>query len=151
MNSPKRKIYPPVWLLLCLVTLFAVDHFVTPNDRSPTALIYLGGAVILLGLGIVVWAGGGFRKAGTDMVPFKKVTALVTTGVYRYTRNPMYLGMTLVLLGTALLLANMPGITVVPFFMVVIQARFILPEERMLRELFGDDYKTYCAEVRRWL
>ncbi len=151
MDSPRRKIYPPVWLLLCLLALFALEHFVTPNSQAPTALRYLGVASILLGLGLAVWAGGGFRKAGTDMVPFKNVTALVTTGIYRYTRNPMYLGMALVLLGTALLLGSMAGLIVVPLFMVIIQTRFIQAEEEMLRELFGDDYKNYCARVRRWL
>ncbi len=151
MDSPKRKIYPPVWLALCLLTMIAIDHFVTPHGQSPMALRYLGFAIILLGLGLAAWAGGDFRKAGTDMVPFKNVTALVTDGIYRYTRNPMYLGMALLLLGTALLLGSLLSIIVVPFFMTIIQTRFIQPEEHMLRELFGDDYTDYCARVRRWL
>ena len=151
MDKPRRRIYPPIWLLLGLVTMFAIDHFIVSASRPPPGLRYLGLVPILLGIGLAVWAGGGFRKAGTDMVPFKNVTALVTDGVYRYTRNPMYLGMALVLVGTALLLGNMLTILVVPLFMVIIQTRFIVPEERMLGELFDADYKNYCARVRRWI
>ena len=151
MDSPKRKIYPPVWLGLCLLTMIAIDHFATPRGQSPVVLRYLGFAIIFSGIGLAAWAGGGFRKAGTDMVPFKNVTALVTDGIYRYTRNPMYLGMALLLLGTALLLGNLLSTIVIPLFVVIIQRRFIQPEEQMLRELFGDDYTNYCARVRRWL
>jgi protein-S-isoprenylcysteine O-methyltransferase Ste14 len=63
----------------------------------------------------------------------------------------MYLGMALVLLGTAVLLGNILAVLVVPLFMVIIQTRFIVPEEQMLRELFGADYKNYCSRVRRWI
>lgn len=151
MDSPKRKIYPPVWLAFCLLTMIAIDHFVTPLSQSPAALRYLGVAIICSGVGLAAWAGGGFRKAGTDMVPFKNVTALVTDGVYRYSRNPMYLGMALLLLGTVLLLGSVLSTIVIPCFMIIIQRRFIEPEERMLHKLFADDYANYCARVRRWL
>ncbi|MGI9289393.1 MAG: methyltransferase family protein [Pseudomonadales bacterium] len=151
MDKPTRKIYPPVWLLFGLLAMFALDHFFAPNIQFPPVFPYLGGAAILLGIGLAVWAGGGFKKADTDMVPFKNVTALVTDGIYRYTRNPMYLGMALVLLGTALLLSSLLAMLVIPVFLGVIQARFILPEEQMLRELFGSDYEEYCRRVRRWL
>lgn len=151
MDKPRRKIYPPIWLLFGLLAMFALDHFFTPASQLPPTLRYFGGATILLGVGLAVWAGGGFKKAGTDMVPFKNVTALVTDGIYRYTRNPMYLGMALVLLGTALLLSSVLAMLVIPVFVGVIQARFILPEEQMLRELFGSDYGEYCRRVRRWL
>lgn len=151
MDKPARKIYPPIWLLLGLLTMFALDYFLVSTSQPPPRLRYFGVVPILLGIGLTISAGGGFRKAGTDMVPFKNVTALVTSGVYRFTRNPMYLGMALVLLGTAVLLGNILAVLVVPLFMVIIQTRFIVPEEQMLRELFGADYKNYCSRVRRWI
>lgn len=151
MDKPARKIYPPIWLLLGLLTMFALDYFLVSTSQPPPGLRYFGVVPILLGIGLTISAGGGFRKAGTDMVPFKNVTALVTSGVYRFTRNPMYLGMALVLLGTAVLLGNILAVLVVPLFMVIIQTRFIVPEEQMLRELFGADYKNYCSRVRRWI
>lgn len=151
MDKPRRKIFPPVWLLLGLLAMFALDYFFTPANPLSPVLRYLGVVPIVLGIGVAASAGSGFKKAGTDLVPFKNVTALVTDGVYRYTRNPMYLGMALVLLGTALLLGSLPAMLVIPFFIGVIQSRFIVPEEQMLRQLFGADYDNYCGRVRRWL
>jgi protein-S-isoprenylcysteine O-methyltransferase Ste14 len=85
------------------------------------------------------------------MIPFKEVSALVTTGVYRVTRNPMYLGMALVLFGTSITVGAYSALFVAPIFMAIIEFRFIRPEEVMLRELFGDVFDNYCKLVRRWL
>ena len=85
------------------------------------------------------------------MIPFKTVSALVTTGVYRFTRNPMYLGMALVLLGCAVTVGASSALIVPPVFMVIIETRFIRPEEGMLQELFPEQFPAYCKQVRRWL
>ena len=77
--------------------------------------------------------------------------ALVTTGVYAYTRNPMYLGMALILLGVACTTGIVSGLLVDPVFMAIIELRFIRPEEQMLRDIFGEEFDTYCARVRRWI
>ena len=147
----KRKIYPPVWLVFGLFTIFACNTYL-PGARF-TSLVWqgVGGIAILVGLALLVVAGGLFKRAGTDLVPFKNVSALVTDGVYRFTRNPMYLGMALVLLGTALTVGASTALIVPPVFMVIIQVRFIVPEEEMLRGIFGDEYEAYCGQVRRWL
>lgn len=110
----------------------------------------VGGLVIFSGLLLLVWAGGLFKASDTDLIPFKDVTALVQTGIYRFTRNPMYLGMALILLGCALTTGAASALLVVPVFMLVIHHRFILHEERMLEELFGDEFRDYCRRVRRW-
>jgi protein-S-isoprenylcysteine O-methyltransferase Ste14 len=107
--------------------------------------------LILIGLAMLVVAGGMFKQAGTDLVPFKNVSALVTTGVYRFTRNPMYLAMALVLLGCAVTVGASTALIVPPVFMVIIEVRFIRPEEAMLRDLFGEEYSSYCQRVRRWV
>ena len=77
--------------------------------------------------------------------------ALVTTGVYRYTRNPMYLGMALVLLGCAIVVGVATAFLIPVIFVVIIQYRFILPEEQMLRDLFPEEFPAYCQQVRRWI
>ncbi len=151
MEKPRRIIYPPVWLVIGLVTIFALNEYLPLARFTGTLGWALGGAAIVLGLILLVHAGGMFKVAETDLIPFQNVTALVTTGVYRVTRNPMYLGMTLVLLGTAVTVGAFSALFVAPLFMGIIQLRFIRDEERMLRELFGEEFENYCRNVRRWL
>ncbi len=147
----KRIIFPPIWLVFGLVAIFALNEWsVGPRFTSTEAQI-VGGIVIFLGLALLLLAGGLFKRAGTDLVPFKNVSALVTTGVYRMTRNPMYLGMATLLLGTAITVGIAVAIIVPIVFMLIIQFRFILPEEEMLRGIFPDDFPEYCTRVRRWI
>jgi protein-S-isoprenylcysteine O-methyltransferase Ste14 len=151
MSKPTRIIYPPIWLVFGLVTIFVLNQFLPLARFTGSFGFYLGGFSILIGLVLLVHAGGMFKAAETDLVPFKNVSVLVTTGVYRVTRNPMYLGMTLVLLGTAITVGAFSALFVPPIFMAIIEIRFIRPEEQMLRELFGAEFETYCGNVRRWL
>ena len=150
-DKPKRLIYPPVWLLIGLAAIFALDRFAPLASFEGNLALALGSFAIFIGLVLMVHAGTMFRAAGTDVVPFKNVTALVTTGVYRVTRNPMYLGLTLVLFGTALTVGAFSAVFVAPVFMGIVQFRFIRHEEAMLRDLFGEEYENYCRLVRRWL
>ena len=151
MNKPRRIIFPPIWLVISLVVIFSCNEFFPVARFTNTFGYYLGGFSILLGLMLLVHAGGMFKVAETDLIPFQNVTTLVTKGVYRVTRNPMYLGMTLVLLGTAITVGALSALFVPPVFMAIIEWRFIRPEEAMLRELFGEEFETYCSQVRRWL
>lgn len=147
----KRIIYPPVWLLLGIVGQFLCNEYF-PGSRFTSQLWQmLGSGVILLGLGMLVVAGGLFKKAETELIPFREVSALVTSGVYRFTRNPMYLGMALVLLGCAMTVGAATAFLVPPLFMIIIEVRYIRPEESMLRGLFPSEYPAYCERVRRWL
>jgi protein-S-isoprenylcysteine O-methyltransferase Ste14 len=147
----KRIIYPPMWLLIGIVLIFALDEYWPLSRYDSTAAQGAGGVLLLVGLWLLVSAGGLFRKADTEMIPFREVRSLVTRGVYRYTRNPMYLAMTLILLGVAITVAAVSALAVPPAFMLVVQWRYILPEEALLREQFGEDYRDYCQRVRRWL
>ena len=151
MSKPKRVIYPPVWLVIGLGVIFACNEFLPIARFTGPFGWYLGGFSILVGLALLVHAGGMFKAAETDLIPFQNVTALVTTGVYRVTRNPMYLGMTLVLLGTAITVGVLSALFVPPIFMAIIEMRFIRPEEAMLRDLFGEEFERYCSNVGRWL
>jgi protein-S-isoprenylcysteine O-methyltransferase Ste14 len=147
----KRVIYPPIWLVFGLVAIFALNELMPGTRFTSSVFQILGGVVIFLGLLLLLLAGGLFKRAGTDLVPFKNVSALVTTGIYRLTRNPMYLGMTAILLGCALTVGAALALLVPPVFIVIIELRFIRPEEAMLRELFPEDFPQYCASVRRWV
>ena len=147
----KRIIYPPMWLAFGIVTIFVFNEFYPGARFTSVAGQVAGGAFILVGLVLLVIAGGLFQRAGTDMIPFREVSALVTTGVYRFTRNPMYLGMALVLLGCAVTVGASSSLIVPPVFMVIIEMRFIRPEEQMLHELFPEEFPAYCRKVRRWI
>ncbi len=147
----KRFIYPPIWLVFGLVAVFALNEYFPGPRFSGLAAQVAGGVMLVLGLLLLVLANGLFVRAGTDAIPFRNVSALVTDGVYRFTRNPMYLGMLLVLLGCAVTVGSLFALAIPPLFAVIIEMRFIRPEEALLRELFGEDYAAYCQRVRRWL
>lgn len=147
----RRIVYPPIWLAIGVIAIFVVDEFWPGLRFAGTLFQFIGGAVLLLGLTLLVLANNRFGRAGTGVIPFKGVSALVTSGVYRFTRNPMYLGMTLVLLGCALTVGAATALVIPIVFAVIIQRRFILAEEAMLSRIFGDDYSNYCSRVRRWL
>ncbi len=110
-------------------------------------VIALAGAIVLV-LGVAQ-----FRRAGTTVDPTRPEGAsdMVTDGVYRYTRNPMYLGMAALLLAWAVWLGSPWGLVWVPVFVTYMNRFQIEPEERMLRKKFGPRFDVYAEQVRRWL
>lgn len=107
----------------------------------------------LLGVLIAVSGVREFKRAKTTVNPTKpqSSSSLVTTGIYRRTRNPMYLGFLLILIGWAIAIANPVAFVVLPGFVVYMNRFQIKPEERALTSVFGDDFKAYCIEARRWI
>ena len=147
----KRKIVPPVYLALSLLAMWALDSWLPIMEWSFQGLNIIGWVLIVLGVGITIWSAGLFGKAETPLVPFEKTTAIVTTGPYKFTRNPMYLGMVLLLTGAAFNFASLSSLLPVLVFAAIIHYNFILGEERFLEELFGDEYLAYKKTVRRWV
>jgi protein-S-isoprenylcysteine O-methyltransferase Ste14 len=113
--------------------------------------LYVGGVFTLLGIVLILWAAGLFRRAGTNIRPREPANSLVLTGLYRKTRNPMYLGMTLLYFGLALLLHSLVALLLLIVVLVIIQTQVIAREERYLEARFGDDYRAYKKRVRRWI
>jgi len=152
MPAPVRRlIYPPVWLVFGLVAVFTLNETL-PGPRFGSLFWQIvGGTIILAGLALLVLANGLFTRADTGVIPFRGVRQLVTGGVYRLSRNPMYLGMASVLLGCAVTVGSSTALVVAPLFAAVIECRFIRAEEAMLRALFPGQYADYCSRVRRWL
>jgi protein-S-isoprenylcysteine O-methyltransferase Ste14 len=111
----------------------------------------LGALLIAIGLGVLVWAAATFARVGTPIKPFEESTHLVTRGMYRVTRNPMYLGMVVFLLGIAVLFGTISPFIPIPLFVWLIQTNIIRFEEAALERTFGDEYKEYKQKVRRWL
>jgi protein-S-isoprenylcysteine O-methyltransferase Ste14 len=147
----KRKILPPVYLLLTLAAMTAL-HYVLPLAWIiAVPYSYSGLVLIILGIGIAATAAWSFNRAGTPVIPFEPSTAVVTGGLYKFTRNPMYLGMVLVLTGAASLFGTLSVWLPIPVFIWIIRNNFILGEEKFLEEIFGKRYTDYKSKVRRWL
>jgi protein-S-isoprenylcysteine O-methyltransferase Ste14 len=142
---------PPVYLVLSIGAM-AVLHFGFPIAHPIGEPYRYAGAVLIgLAIALIVWAAALFKRAGTGIVPFSDATALVGAGPYRFTRNPMYLGMAGVLVGAAVALGSLTPWLVLPAFVRIISERFIAPEEALLERTFGRAYLDYKAAVRRWL
>ena len=149
-----RKINPPHYFFGALVLMLFVDFVTWPmcDDtllRSPWP--WLGALPLILGIGLAFAGAGRFSKAGTSIVPLTTSSALVTEGPFRFSRNPMYLGMTLILIGVAVLLNRAAPWLVVPIFFAILWLRFVRHEEKLMEVTFGDAYRAYKARVRRWL
>lgn len=110
-----------------------------------------GLAVAGLGVALVLAAFGLFRRTGQDPKPWKPTPEILATGVYRFTRNPMYVGMTLLLAGIGIGLANAWLVLLAPVALAVVYATAVRHEEAYLERKFGETYRAYKASVRRWL
>jgi protein-S-isoprenylcysteine O-methyltransferase Ste14 len=152
MNALETRIPPPLaGLLMGVVAWLASSAFTQTTLPFP---VRLGGAIGFVVLGLVL-AGAGARtvsRAKTTLNPVKPetATALVTSGIYAYTRNPMYLGMAAWLLAWSAWLGTLAGLIGAPLFVLYMNRFQIGPEERALSGLFGTEFAAYRARVRRW-
>lgn len=150
-TTEPRRVLPPTYFLVAGAVMIAL-HLSLPIERLldwPWRL--LGAPLVVAGVALAVLADREFKKARTPVRPFELSTTLVTVGPYRYSRNPMYLGMLVVLLGLFLLLGTLTPVLVIPVFFWLIETHFVQPEEKMLEIQFGDAYLDYKRQVRRWL
>ncbi|RUO27447.1 methyltransferase family protein [Aliidiomarina sanyensis] len=143
---------------LLLVPIFIVDMLILRwlfprpefnfEGQQELSFLLLGTGILLPVLGFIA-----FQKAKTTVHPQhpEETSALVRGGVYQYTRNPMYLGFLLVLVAAALYLGNVWSACMVPLFVWYMNQFQIIPEERILTEKFGDDFRAYLKQTRRWL
>ena len=153
MASLESKIPPPAVVVLIGVLLWLVARATPRLDFDLPAHVWLAAALGVVGF--VTGAAGvaTFRKAKTTVNPLKlhSSSSLVTWGVYRLSRNPMYLGGLMMLFGWALFLLNTPAFVLLAVYVLYINRFQIAPEERALTSLFSNEYVAYQARVRRWL
>ncbi len=143
---------PPVYDLA-----FAIAMIVTARAAPSATFSYPGQRVVglalaALGLGVAILAGVQMARARTTVNPLnpERTSSLVSSGVFGISRNPIYLGMLIILCGVAAWLANLVSALFLPLFVLVITVVQIKPEERALAALFGDDFAAYSARVNRW-
>lgn len=144
---------PPVQAIAALVLIWMASRWLPGwNIHFPGQAI-VAAVIAATGVAIDVVSLAAFRRSDTTVNPLKPedASALVISGMYRVSRNPMYLGMLLIIVGFALWRGNPLGVLIIGLFMLSITITQIRPEERALTALFGDAYAEYCARVRRWL
>jgi protein-S-isoprenylcysteine O-methyltransferase Ste14 len=147
------RVPPPLWMLIVAAAMWALDHSWPVRTVIPEPWSRLGWCVMALAPLAPIAAIIQFRRAHTTVNPHKleTTTALVTSGVYAWTRNPMYLGLSILLLGWAIKLGTLTPFAGPLIFIPLIQYVQIRPEEHTLRTRFGRDYDQYCHRVNRWL
>jgi len=142
---------PPLIYLAGLIIGLVLDALL-PQGELPWAVRWiLGGALALGGVALLLSFNTAFVRRGTAVEPWKPTTAIVTTGPYRFTRNPAYLGMALLYIGLTLLADAPWALLVLPFVIAVIDRMVIAREERYLERKFGAEYMDYKRTVRRWV
>ncbi|MEM7694852.1 MAG: isoprenylcysteine carboxylmethyltransferase family protein [Pseudomonadota bacterium] len=140
--------YPPLWLLAFMGVAYGWS---LAWSFDLTELAVTGGLFMVLALGVMVWAAVTLARAKTTVIPHRAPDALVISGPFRFTRNPIYLADLAFLFGFALAVEQpLAASLCLPFF-VVLDRRFAAPEERRLHAAFGEDFVAYANRVRRWL
>ena len=154
-RGPNVRIPPPLLFALPLLTGFIVQHYVPThlvNGVEPTRIIRLVGvAEIAIALGLFAWAISTFRRLQTPVIPIRPARALAEEGPFKLTRNPMYLGFTVLYLGIALVANAFWPLVFLPEAIALTYLFAIRLEEAYLTREFGDAYREYCSRVRRWL
>ena len=146
------KVHPPIVLVLCLGLVYILSHYL-PILAIPSMLSGLYWYIGLTGVLVALAGIWEFRKAKTTINPTKpeKTSHLVSGGIYRVTRNPMYLGMVCIITAAIFKFGNYFGFIALPCFMLYITQFQIKPEERIIESIFGEQYVAYKKKVRRWL
>jgi len=150
-NHANVKIHPPVLLLLHVLAVFLLNWLLPLSTAVPKSLEWIGYILVFVGLGFAFSAVNQFGKMHTTLDPHGSVSAIVTSGPYRFSRNPIYFGFLCTLVGLPLALGNYWGAVLSPVFVVSMFQLVIKHEETYLEEKFNEEYTSYKSRVRRWL
>lgn len=153
MAALEHRIPPPVVAFAAAALMWLAARVTPLSAPRPDWLLLPALLVFIVGMAVCAAGLRAFERAKTTSNPMHpdRASALVTGGVYRFTRNPMYLGWLLALAAWAIWLASLLPVVVLPLFFAYVQRFQIAPEERVLLALFGEPYAAYCRRVRRWL
>jgi protein-S-isoprenylcysteine O-methyltransferase Ste14 len=143
---------PPVWLLAFLVVArVQATQYPMGLGFGDTWADLLGGLLVGGGLLLIVMAAMEFRRYKTTIVPHETPERLIQSGVFKRSRNPIYLGDALILAGLILRWDAVLSLPLIPVFVWVIEKRFVIPEEDRMRRTFRMEFARYCEKTRRWV
>lgn len=146
-----KKIIPPYLFLFCVVIMVAIRNLVVIKEIIPKPLNYIGIALLVLGIIMTIIVRKGFEKIDTEIQTFKSPRKLVTNGLFKISRNPIYLGFAISLFGVWVLLGTTLPIIGCLFFLIITNNYYIPFEEQMMESVFGHEYEKYKTKVRRWI
>jgi len=149
----KLLIPPPIQALLSAIMMCLINRYFTHANFSLNGINIFALIFLIIAAIIIILSMYKFKKIKTTISPLRpnKTSSLVKSGIYEYTRNPMYLGLLLMLFSIALFLKNLISFLIIPLFILFITKNQILPEEEALKNIFGEEYKNYKKKVRRWI
>jgi len=145
------SLMPTYYLLFAILAMIALHFLIPLANIIPVPWMIPGLIPLAGGIAMNLIADRAFHQVNTTVKPFQDSTTLITDGVFRYSRNPMYLGFSLILMGIALLFGSLSPWLIVPVFIILMDRVFIQVEERMLETRFGHAWIVYRTKVRRWL
>ena len=145
------RINPPTLFFLLVAAIAAVDQLFPVVSFAVPWLLWFGAGLVILGIAVSVAGKSHFQRVGTNVYTFEEPDKLVTDGLYRSSRNPMYLGLVLAGIGAALVSATLSALVLAAAFAITVRCWYIAFEENAMRRQFGDAYEAYCREVGRWL
>ena len=146
-----NKIQPPTYFFLSLI-ISVILHYTLPLINIieyPSNLI--GFLFFVIGTVLNIWTDQLFKKVNTTVKPFEKPSTLILKGPFKISRNPMYLGMALLLVGAGFILGSITSFIGTILFIIAMEVRFIPTEEKFMFEQFGEEFEAYKKKVRRWL
>jgi len=141
---------PPVWLIACLVAAWGLGVLL-PSPAFGLWAVWAGPVLVIAGIVLTVLAVLEFRRAATTIVPGHDPSALITSGIFRYSRNPIYLADVAILSGLILYWNALAALPLVLLFVWILRSRFIMHEERRLMQAFPVAFEEYKSATRRWL
>ncbi len=142
---------PPGYLFVALAGMVFLNLFMPVLVLAPYPWNAIGLIPLAMGIILNLVAGRVLMKPGNTIRALEPPQRLVTGSIYRFSRNPMYLGMVLMLTGAAILLGTLTPFIIIPIFMIAMDRVFVCREEDLLEARFGDEWKDYRRNVRRWL
>ena len=158
LTNPGVRLPPPILFILGFVGGWLLHRYILQltilPDAATQAILafrYGGIAFVIAGFGLAVWGVATFRRAGTAIVPRLPASSLVMAGPYRYTRNPMYAGLTIAYLGGGAILNSFWPFLLLPAVLLALTHMVIHREERYLTDAFGSEYAEYQRRVGRWM
>lgn len=151
VDNPGVVVLPPLLYGSALVVVLALRWFWPMPIFGQAVALWSGLTLIVFAVAIAIWGRRTMQAAGTNMSPLRPTTAVVTTGPFRFSRNPLYLALTLLYFGLTLAFNTWWGIVVLIPLLIIMHRGVVLREERYLEQKFGETYRKYRSTVRRYL
>lgn len=155
-NESPGVIFPPPLILLAFLLGGALLQFIFPLSffapiNVGSLQFFAGLAIILVGIALAIWGVRTFSKAGTNVATHQAALLVVTHGPYKFTRNPMYMGMQILLVGVGIMFSSEWFLLLWPIFFLILRFGVVAREERYMRDKFGEQYVALLNSTRRWI